>query len=286
MTVLGGFNVTLTEAAAVLVAPGVMGVERTGDATGEAFGPPDGYDGAGWYLIIPEGVTAVTIQMFGAPGGFADGVPVDDPMYPVAGPGLSGDPDTPIVHTRRLAVTAGQVLAFFVGGPPLDAAQNFATRGNGPLWGSTGARSDAELYLAGAGGGASAVYLDGVLVGLSPGGAGAWWYAVDSTWNPPPTIYPTGAAGDESIDPGWAGGFGGPYGGGGGGAPYGPRGESDTTPGQNGSVVDVDTDSGGPASPTWEQTPIGDPANRDGAASAVRIYFYAPNGWTVGRVSL
>jgi hypothetical protein len=232
--------------------------------------------------------------MFGAMGGFTSGVPVDDPMYPIAGPGLDAEPNTPIMHTRRFPVTAGQTLAWFAGGPPWLLGQDMATRGHGPLWGTPGLRLETTNLLAGAGGGASALYLDGDLVALGPGGAGAFWFAYDIGWTAPPTDYPTGAAGEESLDPSaWPGGFAGMYGGGGGGAPYGSRGlvgagdlpPFDGAAALNGSGVPIDADSGGPPSPTWAETPIGDPTYR-GAPSAVRIFFYRPaiGGWSIDTI--
>jgi len=266
--ILDGFDVEAydLDGAAFEIAPGVMyhGWFGDGFARYAPAGHPDGRVGR---FTVPAGVAAITFQVFGALGGLGGAysyTPYDPDDY-----------QTPVMHTRRFAVTPGDEIVLAAGGPP-GWSTAIATRGNSPILGGDGGLDGS--WFAGAGGGASALWINGTLVALSPGGGG-WTYDGGTTEIPPSPSYSTGSAGSVSL--GGSGGVG--IGGGGGGAPGGAAGGAYTDPGINGSSVLIDADSGGPPSPTWAETTLGSGDYHGGAESAVRVFYYThrSGGWAI-----
>lgn len=260
------------------VALGIAGVRWGATATNLA--PPSGYtQGRVGILEVPAGVRSLTVQVFGGMGGFME--------YG------GGTPNTPVMHTRHLPVEPGDELLFAPGGPAWVDNELFPTGGNGPFWGGAGRATPADYLYAGAGGGASALYVNDDLVAMSPGGGG--WYGDVSadpgdpsagTWTPPSSSYPTGSLGSESI-----GADGVPFlvpsGGGGGGTP-GASVAASGNPGGNGAGWPVAPESGSEhPSPTWGQLGLSSGTEIPGrtAAGGVYVSWFIPGarrGFAVG----
>lgn len=288
--IINGFDVEAfdLDGFASEIAPGVMYQGWFGDhfAHYAPAGHPDGRVGR---FTVPAGVAAITFQLFGALGGALYYTPYDPDDY-----------QTPVMHTRRFAVTPGDEIVMAAGGPPSGYDNFIPTRGNSPVWGGMGWQvppyigvGPAGAWAGFAGGGASAIWVNGSLVTLSPGGGGwAIKYATSSpVVRPPSATYSTGSAGAISIGTpqAWVAldpdpeGLDGGAGGGGGGAPGGAGGSTIGFPGENGSSVPIDADSDGPPSPTWAETTLGSGDYHGGAASAVRVFYYTPRsgGWAI-----
>ncbi len=274
--ILDGFDVEAydLDGAAFEIAPGVMYHGWFGNeyARYAPAGHPDGRVGR---FTVPPGVRAITFQMFGCIGGAV-----------TIGGAYFRSPDdelpyqTPVYHTRRLEVTPGDEIVVAAGGPQLygNYGVGIPTHGNGPIRGGWGGQ-DFE-WVGGAGGGASALWINGVLVALSPGGGG-WTTNYAGLHPPTDPSYPTGTPGAISVGTPTFGIAG--RGGGGGGAPGGAGGSTIGFPGVNGAGVPIDADSGGPPSPTWAETTLGSGDYHGGAASAVRVFYYTPRsgGWAI-----
>lgn len=241
-----------------------------------AYYPPDDHpDGLVVTWTVGAGIDAISFVVAGAYGAGAD-----------EAPGINSAQRVRYIYTRRWPVAPGDQLVMAAGGPAADVNGFYPTRGNGPLWGGEGwadTSGTVPFRYGGAGGGASALWINGALVALS-GGQGGWMNPVTGgsagLWVPPTNGLPTGAGpltrgepADASIDAVSRGGSGG-------GAPGGTA-AGLHEPGLNGTSVVPDPDAGGPESPTWEEIgwdPEGDPADGPGLflGGLVSVHFYVP----------
>lgn len=144
-----------------------------------AFAATETFDhtGAAQQWIVPAGVSTVTVDLFGAQGGFV----VDDamPSLPQGGRGAH--------VAATLAVTPGETVWVFVGG-----AGNVGPGVNAGFNGGGEATSDAG-WMAGGGGGASDIRIGGTALSdraLVAGGGGG----VGGTWG---AMGPGGSGGDS-----------------------------------------------------------------------------------------
>jgi hypothetical protein len=265
MAPLAGFDIRRDDVGSgyTEVSPGVAAIIDQPD--GYALYPPDGFpDGRVSVWTVPPAVHAITFQVIGSMGGFADRVP--DPVA-----------NTPVEYARRVLVEPGDQITLCVGSVPNLDNSMVANRGNGPLRGANGT-TDSEALFGGAGGGAAALYRGDDMLALSPGGGGYFGSIDTEIWTGPGSVYPAGAPGSESVgEEGTR-----PSGGGGGGTPGGAAVPAEQ-PGANGAGVSCDRDPGGPPSPTWDETGLGSGDNRE-PGPGVRVYFYLPpvNRWHVG----